>query len=137
MPRASLSVLLCRVSVLVRLFLANVIGQSAALLGVSFLGNHIPSFTHRGFTQDPYPMHLFLAIASLSHHRMPLLHHFLMIAFAVPHRYWYMLVHIHSLFEDVSFLSGLHTSAAPARTSLNSSLYLTGLKFVLFSRGWH
>ena len=52
MPEASFSMLLYQISALVMLLLAKAIGHSAALLGASFLGNHILSLTCRRFAQN-------------------------------------------------------------------------------------
>ena len=66
-PKASCSILLYRVSVLVRLLLVNAIGQSVVFSGASIHGTHIPSLTCRGFATN-----LSLGTVVLSYYRKSL-----------------------------------------------------------------
>ena len=62
-----------------------------------------------GFLPDVYLMCLFPDITVPSHCRMQWLHSFLIRFLALSYRFCYVFFHIHSHFDDVSFLSGLIT----------------------------
>ena len=106
MYKASPSILLYNVSVLVKLLLANSIGCSVKLFGALCFRNYILSLICRRPAPRPTPMHLFLDTVVPSHFKKATDPSFLMTDFALSYRLWYVLLHVHSLFVDEHFLCG-------------------------------
>ena len=88
------------------LLLANAVGQSTALGNALFLGNKILPLLGEEFALMP-TLNLSVSRYSCSLWLLSSIAvFFLMIAFVLSCRCWFMLFHIHSLFNNVCFLSG-------------------------------